>query len=183
MAGKYAKVLKKLPRLRTTESPQYQEKVEALKTLLTAPSQEEERQKLGVERIPLQASVLANEYNDLRLAKEVLQAQLSEIELQIAAITQLLDDQFEAEGLTLVRLDDGARVMTRPEPYAVVKDPTKFRQWCIDQGLQEKMTLPWQTTNALTKERLLAGEPEPDGIEAFQLTKAVWYRGEEDEHS
>jgi len=43
--------------------------------------------------------------------------------------------------------------------------------WCVAEGLERQMSLPWQTTNSLTKARLLEGEPEPDGVTCYAKTK------------
>lgn len=46
-------------------------------------------------------------------------------------------------------------------------------------GLANKMALAWGTTNALTKERLLAGEPEPPGVSVWAKTVVRLGAGDE----
>lgn len=46
-------------------------------------------------------------------------------------------------------------------------------------GMTNKLMLPWATTNALTKERLLQGEPEPDGVTSWAKTTVRLGQGDE----
>jgi hypothetical protein len=80
------------------------------------------------------------------------------------------------EDVHSLTLADGDNVRLQAEPYVVIEVPETFRRWCIQNGLENKLTLPWQSANNLTKERLLAGEPEPDGTKAYMLTKVVFTR-------
>ena len=159
MASKYAKVIDRLPRLLNTE-PAYQEKVNAVKVEL-------------LKELPRHAIALATHYAALRAAKDAVEEQLSDVNLQLEAISQLLVDQYESEGGTSVKLHDGHTVSVQYEPYAQVVDREPFRLWCVANDLEKALTLPWQTTNAITKERLLAGLAEPDGIKAHARTKIV----------
>jgi hypothetical protein len=67
-----------------------------------------------------------------------------------------------------MRLENGASVSTYSEPYGKVVDSEALRQWALsDPDLSRKMALPWMTINSLTKERTLAGEAPPPGVEVF----------------
>jgi hypothetical protein len=158
VAGKYASVIDSLPRILGTE-PAYQEKVQAVKDSI-------------IGDFPY-ASDLAREYAGLRAEKARAEDVVSDINLRLEAVAQLLTDQYEAEGTSMLRLEDGQSVSVQYEPYAQVVDKEAFRLWCLAQGLERSMALPWQTTNSLTKTRLLEGEPEPDGITATARTKIV----------
>jgi hypothetical protein len=120
---------------------------------------------------------LAADYALLRAAEDQLEAELKELRLSIEATTQMLAEQYEAEGMTSVRLASGASVSIQMEPHAVVKDKDAHRLWAIANGMERLLMLPWGTTNAITKERLLAGQPEPDGVEAFTRIKTVLRKG------
>jgi phage host-nuclease inhibitor protein Gam len=63
------------------------------------------------------------------------------------------------------------------EPQAKVVDRDKFLEWCKREGLERQLMLPWQTTNKLTKDALLAGQPEPDGVTAESRVKFVFAKG------
>jgi len=67
-------------------------------------------------------------------------------------------------------------VRTQWEPYAKVEDKELYRLWCIAEGLEKSLCLPWQSTNSVTKERLLAGLPVPKGIIAHAKSTIVLTR-------
>lgn len=159
MAGKYARVVDALPRMLGTE-PEYQQKVEAVKAAMSADPDYQRH-----------ATWLAQEYAGIRDEKEQIQVALSECNLRLEAVTQMMAEQFEVEGLSMLKTDTGRRISIYLEPYAQVADKAAFYDWCMaDQDLRRKMALPWASTNALTKERLLAGEPEPPGVTIFAKT-------------
>ncbi len=116
---------------------------------------------------------LAAEYVSLRESKKDLESYLSDVDAKIEAVTQLLADAYETAGLTSVKLDSGESVSTQHEPYAQVADREVFRLWCLANGFETQMCLPWQTAYALAKEALLAGRPEPDGLTTFVKTKII----------
>jgi hypothetical protein len=156
MVGKYAAVISALPRTFNTE-PAYQEKVEAVKAAMAADPD-----------FQMHAAWLAQEYAGLRDEKAQAEAVVSEINLRLEAVKQLMAEQFESEGIASLKTASGRGISVYLEPYATLADREAFRQWCeADPDLRRKMMLPWQTTSALTKERLLAGEPEPPGIQVF----------------
>jgi hypothetical protein len=165
VAGKYSGVVDDLPRFNGNEAS-YQDHVNQRKTELRAGQEFKET--------PV---ALAQDYQTLRAAESQLEAELKELRLTLEATAQMLVDQYEAEGTTSVRLMDGASVSVQVEPYAVVKDRDAHRAWAIANGLERLMALPWQTTNSITKERLLAGLPEPDGVESYAKTKLVLRKG------
>jgi hypothetical protein len=144
----------------------YQQRVEAVR--------EEILSTHGVTWLP--ASVLARDYREIRDEIDAIEEQLSGANLRLEAVKQLLVQQFEVEDITSLALADGSTVRVQTEPYAQVKDKEAFRQWCLQHGFEAQMVLPWATTNSITKERLLAGKPEPEGVEASQLNKVVLRR-------
>lgn len=86
------------------------------------------------------------------------------------AYKQLIVADFEKRVVQSVRLPDGL-LSYNAEPYAKITDKEAYRQWCLDNDYAESMQLPWQKTNAILKERLLAGEDEMDGVEAHSYDK------------
>lgn len=76
-----------------------------------------------------------------------------------------------------VRLPDGGSVSVQREPMGKVMDKEKFRLWCIKDGLENSLQLWPSTMNAIVKKRILNGESEPDGVEAFSKTKIVLRKG------
>jgi hypothetical protein len=199
--GKYAHIIDKLPRDFGTE-PAYQEKVNAVKEqMLEAPGEgecpitpEEIRsrvlqivkllQELNSQMTRMaagqprngsrpSAAQFAEQYVELRHIKDALADQESATNLLIESTCQLLGESYEIEGVDSLRLETGASVSLQKEPQAKVRDKEAHRLWCLENGYENEMVLPWQTTNALTKERLLQGLPEPPGVEAVSRDKFV----------
>ena len=125
-----------------------------------------------------QAGSLAQTYAALRREANARAAELSEIKLRLAAVTLLMTNQFEAEGESGVRLTNGDAIRVQPEPHLVVMDKDTFRQWCIKQGFEQSMVLPWGMANRIVKDMLGHGEPEPPGTTVFVRDKVVFTAGE-----
>lgn len=164
-SGKYQGLI--LPRMIGGVNPSYYEKVLALKD--------------EIERDPefqRQAGTIAHTYAALRREAEAKTAELSELKLRLTAVMLLMIDQFENEGETGLTLDTGDKVRWNPEPHLVVTDKEAFRQWCLSQGLERSMTLPWMTANKMVKQMLLDGAGEPPGAECFMRPKVSFTKGE-----
>jgi len=197
--GKYAGIIDTLPRS-FGESPDYQAKINAVKLAIL---QQENQHGLeltseGSEEYTLQitamldvlndhlikavngdryATKLAAAYADVRKVKNALETQEKKTNLILAAYEQLVVDQFEAEGTSTIKFDSGGNVRVDTAPHAVVKDKEANRKWAMSNGLENSLSLPWQTVNALTKEALLRGEVLPDGVEAEARPKVVFTKG------
>ena len=126
---------------------------------------------------PWKPGALAVEYRAVRRAREELDARVSEINVEIAALEQLIWSSFEDEGISSVRLENGDSVSVQPEPVASVKDHDALRSWAIANGHERQLQLPWVTVNAVAKQRLLDGEPPPDGVELAVRNKTVLRKG------
>lgn len=166
--GKYADVVARLPR--QLEEPTYQEKVSLTKAKILELWENEE---VG----PPTAAGLAREYEKLRNSKTEVEDELGKVQLQLTAIEQLLVDQYEVEGVSSVKLADGSYVGVQFEPTAQVVDRTAVRMWAIANGYEELLTLAWSSLNSITKDLLLNGQPEPDGVKASTRVKFVLRRG------
>lgn len=157
MASKYANVVKDLPHSLGTE-PDYQEKVDAVKTAMRA-------------KFPQNSSSLTHEYvealRDVNAVKDVLY----QANLRLEAISQLLEDQYKQDKLESVHLKSGPAVFMHYEPVGQVEDKELFRQWCIKNGFEKSLQLWPSTMNSLVKERVLVNEPVPDGTRAYAQRK------------
>lgn len=171
MASKYDAVLPKLPAL-PAQDLDYQAKVESMKAILL-----EDRE------LSASPMTLAKELEGLRVTKELCESQISDLNLQIEAVSQLLIESHDSDapewgtyGATsnTLRLVDGSSVRVQKEPYAQVVDKDANREWAKKQGLERLLALPWQTINSFTKEALLKGMPEPDGVTTYAKTKIVF---------
>jgi hypothetical protein len=126
---------------------------------------------------------LARVYADLRRAKDEIEDTLSSINVRIEAVASLLVTAYEEEGVTSLKIaETGQSVSVQSEPIAAFEGTTaeeraaakeKFRLWCLANGFERQMALHPQTTQALVKQLLLDGQPEPDGIKAYTLDKLV----------
>jgi len=176
VASKYAE-LKAEGRLEPepVEDQRYQDRVDEKKRAILAGVRQELLETVEPEsfEIPTASSAaLAEVFSVLRERKDKIKELESETNLALEAVSQLLVDAYEAEDLTSLKTSDRS-VSIQHEPVAKVEDPEKFRLWCIREGLESMMSIPWVRANAMTKDRLLAGSPEPDGIKAFMRVKLV----------
>lgn len=156
---KYADVTSSLPRILNTDNV-YQEKID-----------EEKRRIVASPNFKHSAVDLARQYVDLRAEKQKLDRVIYNVNLHLKAIEQIMANQFEAEETAAITLETGERVRTYQEPYAQITDKDALRAWCLANGLEREMAVPWMTIDKLTRERLLEGEPEPDGVTVFSYTK------------
>jgi hypothetical protein len=124
------------------------------------------------------ASSIALTYADLRREAERKAAELSDLKLRTAAAMLLMLEQYEVEGTTGLTLKNGDKIRWQPEPHLVITDKETFRQWCLKQGLDRQMVLPWGTANKMAKEMLLSGHPEAEGAELYMRPKVVFERGD-----
>ena len=109
-------------------------------------------------------------YIAARETKEELQAALKRANLLVTTYTQILATNFEMQGISSVRTDDGT-VSINPEPSPVYKDRAAFREWCIENGYAEQMVLLPQKVASILRERMVEGKPIPTGLEAFSRDK------------
>ena len=157
--GKYSSIASRLvPKL---EPQSFQDRVDEAKAGVRAVSH----------------SDLAHQIVSIREEKERIKNNLNEVNIRMVAYEQLLVDAFESAGVSGVKLDSGDSISTQIRPYARVDDRRAFRDWCIEHGLAESLTLPWQTLNSLVSDRLVEGLPEPDGISSFKQTTVVVRKG------
>ena len=168
MASKYEAVFQRLQKILNTE-PRHQEKIDAVKK-----SMREEP-----DFIPghLSASGLTKEYTLLRREKDDIEATLSDCQVRLDAVFQMMCEQFEVEGTKAITLENGDNVRIQPKIYASVVDAEAFRLWCLEQGLERQMTLHPQTAKSLINQRLLEGDPEPPGTKASVVDSAVFTKG------
>ena len=157
--GKYSAVIGDLPRM-PVEDENYQFRVDQRKTEL-------------VKDGPIQVGDLAEEYEKIRLRIDEMKEQLSEQNLHLEAIKQLIEIAYEEHGITSLKLKNGTKVSIQYEPYAQVFDREAFREWCIAEGLTKSMYLHPSTAQSLVKNRLLDGDPEPPGVKTFVRSKFV----------
>lgn len=194
--GKYSHVIGSLPKSLGTE-PEEQAKVNAIKAVILGPvdSEEEEMSSEVIEELVLEIAAMqkllndalirpvganrtaaryAQLFKDVRILRDACKEQDKATSIIKTAYEQLLADHYEIEGITSLKLAEGGSVRVQEEPHGTVIDKDANRKWAIEQGLENLLTLPWQTVNALAKEALLRGDPGPDGVELSSRTKIVF---------
>jgi len=119
-------------------------------------------------------SDIVDKYVELRKKKAVIDAKLKDVNLLLEAIGEMLIKQYEAQGIDTMRLVSGASVAVNPEPKVRVTDPDACREWAKKEGLERLLSIPWQTLNSMAKERLLSGDPFPEGTELKTRDKIVY---------
>jgi len=161
--GMYEEVVKELPPLPPElreGGAKYQWKVD------------QEKEKIPIEmRTP---AALAEYYATLKTEKKNFDEKKYELNLKLEAVAQMLALVYEGEGISSQTLRGVGAVRTQSEPYAHVADKEEYRQWCVENGFEQQMTLPWTTTNKTLKDLLLEGGTPPPGIEAYFRTTVVF---------
>lgn len=161
--GKYDELIADLPR---KVSP-YHERIEQLK----------------VDFSKLNTVALAATYTGLRRDKDDLEAQMRSLNERLEAVTQLLvasqdrgDEEWGKYGVkdNALRLENGDTIRVKAEPYGQVTDKEAFRLWCIANGYEKQLQLWPSTMNTIAKERRMAGDADPDGVEIFRRETLVF---------
>lgn len=113
-------------------------------------------------------------YLATRAKQEKAEADLYAANVQHEAVVQIMHELFESLGITNKTIagtskDDDYGISTFREPYADIKDPEACKKWFKDNGMENKIItmVPWASVNSVVKERLLGGDPEPDGVTIF----------------
>lgn len=169
--GKYSDVVKKLEKLPTDDSKDYQAKVQEMRGKIAAKFREKYPNR------PLDAAAVVELYDAIRDVKEAHEELEKAINLELRALEQMLEERYEDMGVDKLRLESGVNVALEREPAAQVKDRDAFREWCVREGYANELQLPHQTMNKITKERLTNGEEPPPGVAAFYRVKFVRRRG------
>lgn len=155
--GKYAHIVKTLPRLLgDADDPRYQDKVNAVKDAIKAEPD-----------FVMHASSLAKAYVALRIEKAEAAAKLADVNLRLEAVSQLMFNQFEVEGVSTMTVD-GRPVSTSLQPYARAENKEAFRQYCLKiPELARQMMLHPSTMKSLINQMLVDGAELPDGVSVY----------------
>jgi hypothetical protein len=200
--GKYSKITAGLKRWLDTE-PAYQEKVDATKREILAPISKADADWLDYDtkvdsfiartRTDLDdalfsltrgvacqegqyphASAYATVYGRLKDVENFIKECESKFNLLKTSYVQLMDEAYEREDVTNLKLADGDSCRLEISPKLVIRDQEKYREWCKKNGFEKQMSIPYQTANADLKERLINGEDIPPGCEVFSAVKVVY---------
>lgn len=158
----------------------------------------------GTGRRVVTALTLGIVYAKQRAERDIMEATLSQLNCELEASSQMLiaseekqEDGWGAYGAAgnALRLTNGDGMRVQPEIYPVVFDKHAFRNWLISRTVSDKQSPEYRAailnsiaSNSLTsklilgpkdltafiKERMLNGEPEPDGVKIFVKSKIVF---------
>ena len=160
---------------------------------MTDPDDLKKQEKIDLEKATVtnrDPVLLAQTYIRLRAEKELLALKLSALNVKVEAYEQLLTASENAKEPAwgrygakpnALRLPSGDTIRIQPEPYGKVIDREAFRLWCIKNGYERQLQLWPSTMSLLVKERLVVGQPEPDGTEGFRYFKVILTRKGEPE--
>jgi hypothetical protein len=139
-----------------TEEPSYQEKINETKSQF----------------IGLETSELAKHFNIGKQQKKELEEQISDINVGLAALSQLLVENLKGQDLQKVTLAAGGTVYLSVEVYPSTADKNTVREWAVEQGMSEILTVNYRTLQGIVKERLEDGLEPPPGVEVYLKTTA-----------
>lgn len=122
--------------------------------------------KHGIQYESMSKLELCQEVDDTDNEKDLIEARLKAINTRREALNQLILDILELDGDTKISNAYGT-FFIQDEPYTRVEDKRNYLSWIREQGLEDLLTVPWQSTNAQTKDRLLKGENPPPGLKVF----------------
>jgi|SRR5690349_13056798 len=111
-------------------------------------------------------------FRDKKYEKDALEEKLKDINLELE-VFQMLVPRFETSSVQSSRLNTGELFYLKDEPHVKVTNKEANNIWAIENGLDELRQIPWQTLNALTKERMENGDSTPAGVEIYLKTQVV----------
>lgn len=122
--------------------------------------------------IGLEAPDLAREFKLQRNGKQLLEANVKNINVHLEALSQLLVENLEGAEIQKIKLASGETVYLSDEPYTCIVDRGVLMDWLRRKKLTQLFTVQWQTLNAMTKDMLIQGKPTPPGTTVYMKTSA-----------
>lgn len=106
----------------------------------------------------------------LRTEKERMEAFVEQTNAEIEAVNQELGQIFRQEGLQSFTLSEtGDQLYMSAAPHVSVKDREANRLWAIESGHQQLLQVPWQTLNAMQKDRIKEAMESGESVEEAVL--------------
>ena len=113
----------------------------------------------------------------LREKKDTHEEEIRKINVKLEALSQLLIPALESDGMDMFRLETGESLSIKDEPYASVENKPMFLNWIKSSGLEDLLTVHYQTMSAMVKERLQKGMQVPPGLKVFIKQSIVRRKG------
>jgi hypothetical protein len=117
------------------------------------------------------AASLAIDYAERDAKKKQLEAEISQLNIELEALSQLGVDALEDSGANKIDLTAGGYVSISDRLYTSTEDREKLFAWIKQHKLQSLLTLNYQTLSGLNNERIIAGKPLVPGTKVFIKTQ------------
>lgn len=121
------------------------------------------------------AARLASEYAKRDQEKKALEAEISQLNIELEGLSQLAVESFENSGLQKIDLASGGSASLKDTPYTSIEDREQVLAWIKKNKMQEILTVPYQTLSGMNNERLVAGKQLIPGTKCFMKTKLAIY--------
>jgi hypothetical protein len=110
-------------------------------------------------------AALGELYGAAKDDKERLEAEKKAVNERLQAFTEMLVERMEAMSLSSFKDAKGRPVILDDKPQPKYVDKRAFLKWVKEAGLEELLTMHYQTMLAEVKRRLDAGLEPPPGVE------------------
>jgi len=117
------------------------------------------------------AAFLAREYAERDARKKELEAQISQLNIELKALSDMGVESLESDGIQKIDLAAGGYVSISDKPRTSTEDKALVLKWIKKNKMQDLLTLSYQTLSAMNNERLLSGKPAIPGTKIFMDTK------------
>src|SRR5262245_23258895 len=128
------------------------------------------RAELSEKKLAFDLGNLGDYYAKERRNKDNKEDELSDINLKIEALTQMIVEGLENQSLVQYRLESGASISMKDDAYSKVEDNDKWFKWIRETNREHLLSVHYQTMNSLVKEMLEDGKTPPPGIKVFLKT-------------
>lgn len=122
--------------------------------------------KHGIQYEAMSKLELCQEVDDTDNEKDQIESRLKAVNTKREALNQLLLAILEDAGDTKISNAYGTFYI-QDEPYTRVEDKRQYLAWIHEEQMEELLAVPWQSTNAQTKDRLQKGKNPPPGLKIF----------------
>jgi len=112
---------------------------------------------------------LAKILQSARALKEEKEQEVTDLNVEIEAATQMMTELLADEGINSFRTADGWQFVQRTSVFVSIADEGKaeFYQWLKDNDHEDLFSVNYMTASAMVKERLEEGLEIPPGVKLF----------------
>lgn len=122
--------------------------------------------------VGLSTAEIARHFAMRRREKKEHEEIVKGINTEMEACSQLLVEQLQDQEVQKVTLASGETVYLQSKVYPSVSNRDELRQWAIDSGQIEILSVHPQTLTGIVNKRLADGLEPPPGVSVFLKTQA-----------